>query len=205
MITWNLTADRHQTRAWYLSHLELELFSVLLLLHRKDVSDPSYWTSVFNSMTPVSFVFLLGSSDDFPSNQLRIHLGMCLKAHFQGGLDEEGTPPLNVSKLIPWTGASDWTKRQNEENVGWTLAFFSLLPEYRCPGTGPSHFHHYAFLPASFLKMWTLMTFSPQVPSVWYFLITMRWVTSKNVVVKGQSVNVLGVLDHRVPVTTTQL
>lgn len=65
------------------------------------MSDPSYWTSAFNSMAPGSFVFLLGSSDDFPSNQPGIHLGMCLKVHFQGGLDVEGTPPLSVSKLIP--------------------------------------------------------------------------------------------------------
>lgn len=61
--------------------------------------------------------------------------------------------------------------------------------------------------------MWAPVTPSPQVPSVWYFLITMRWVTnavtfqitSKNVVVKGRLVNVLGFLDHRVPVTETQL
>lgn len=65
------------------------------------MSDPSYSTSAFNPMTPGSFVFLLDSSDDYPSNQPRIHLGMCLKVHFQRGLDEEGTPPLNVSKLIP--------------------------------------------------------------------------------------------------------
>lgn len=164
-------------------------------------------------MTPGSFVFLLDSSDDHPSNQPRIHLGMCLKVHFQRGLDEEGMPPLNVSKLIPWTGASDWTKSQKEENMDWTLAFFSLLPKYGCTGTSPSHFCHYAFLSASFLKVWAPMTPSPQMPSVWYFLITMRWVTnavtfqiiSKNAVVKGQLVNVLGFLDRRVPVTATQL
>lgn len=105
------------------------LFSIVILLHSKDMTSPSYYNSAFNSMTPGSFVLFL--SELLWWLPFKSTKGTSLGVHFQRGLGEEERPTLNVNRIIPPPGASDWTKRQKGEDMSWTLAFLSLLLEYR--------------------------------------------------------------------------
>lgn len=127
MITWNHIASRTQTREQYLLHLELKLFFLYSFYCTGKTWPILAIITLPSARWPqgVLSCFFLGYSDDYPSNQPRRHLWECLGTHCQRGLGEEERPTMNVSRFIPPTGASGWTKGTREKT--WTEHRLSCL------------------------------------------------------------------------------